>query len=369
MIDHLNPIFFVVYCLPTTQATAFRLHDSSHKIFLLLRPHRKCGNDSREESIMKSTDKTKDRFPTIVIVARHGERLDYVQAAQGQNFVATAKRPWDPPLTEHGKEQAHKLGRQIAKECQRLGIAPLQAIFSSPFLRVRQTAAFARQGYHQEQQSTSVSAVKNERQPDNYVVPLVQVEMGLSESINASWYRSWALRGSDGTWGYTPKNKNDLTDPATFHPMSRQPVQAILDWKKTVMLVDNNEFSQEHENDDACQYYDLEYESQTKITLPYCFGSDPPLLESAEDQMSRMQATIEKVHVPGQTVLLVSHGGPVTHLFEALTGKHWKQHGVSTYCCYSIYQQKSIDATTTWEPLVVNESKFLHEELLKEVHV
>lgn len=46
-------------------------------------------------------------------------------------------------------------------------------------------------------------------------------------------------------------------------------------------------------------------------------------------------------------------GGPVTHLYESLTGNKWDVHGESKYCCYSIYQQT--DGEDTWTPLVVNQ--------------
>lgn len=46
-------------------------------------------------------------------------------------------------------------------------------------------------------------------------------------------------------------------------------------------------------------------------------------------------------------------GGPVTHLYESLTGNNWDVHGESKYCCYSIYQQA--DGEATWKPLVVNQ--------------
>jgi len=63
--------------------------------------------------------------------------------------------------------------------------------------------------------------------------------------------------------------------------------------------------------------------------------------------------------------MVTSHGAPVIHLFETLTGQPWTVHGKSVYCCYSIYKSVTNvdDGTTTWEPLVVNESKYLHEEL------
>ena len=77
----------------------------------------------------------------------------------------------------------------------------------------------------------------------------------------------------------------------------------------------------------------------------------------------------------------LSVGGPVTHLYENLTGNDWSVHGESKYCCYSIYRRWIDDnndeaggdgndnddkvATETsrrprWEPLVVN--KTVHVE-------
>ena len=51
--------------------------------------------------------------------------------------------------------------------------------------------------------------------------------------------------------------------------------------------------------------------------------------------------------------LLFIVGGPVTHLFESLTSKKWYVHGVSRYCCYSIYMQE--DGNNSWKPLAVNQ--------------
>jgi hypothetical protein len=46
-------------------------------------------------------------------------------------------------------------------------------------------------------------------------------------------------------------------------------------------------------------------------------------------------------------------GGPVTHLYESLTGNNWNVHGESKYCCFSIYENVGGDGN--WKPLVVNE--------------
>jgi hypothetical protein len=45
-------------------------------------------------------------------------------------------------------------------------------------------------------------------------------------------------------------------------------------------------------------------------------------------------------------------GGPVTHLYESLTGNNWNVHGVAKYCCYSIYKQEGCES---WKPFVVNQ--------------
>ena len=68
--------------------------------------------------------------PYTVWVARHGERLDAVD----ENWAATAERPYDPPLTPDGVQQARETARRLAG----LGI---RHIFCSPFLRTLQTAA------------------------------------------------------------------------------------------------------------------------------------------------------------------------------------------------------------------------------------
>jgi broad specificity phosphatase PhoE len=52
-----------------------------------------------------------------------------------------------------------------------------------------------------------------------------------------------------------------------------------------------------------------------------------------------MMETVSKLSQPGTTVLMVSHGGPVTHLYEEMTGNDWSMHGESSYCCCNIYQQ------------------------------
>jgi broad specificity phosphatase PhoE len=64
-----------------------------------------------------------------VWIARHANRLDFVNP----EWFNSAKRRYDPPLSEDGFIQARQLG-------QRLKSANICQIFSSPFLRAIQTA-------------------------------------------------------------------------------------------------------------------------------------------------------------------------------------------------------------------------------------
>lgn len=306
-------------------------------------------------------------MPAIVVVARHGERMDYIMRDAGENWVAGAERPWDPPLSAHGKTQGTKLGTHLEAELERLQLPPLSAVYSSPLLRCRQTSVSAMQGFKSASSAkgssrTAAAATAATPMP---LLSSVRVELGLAESINESWYRSWALPGSNGTWGFRPTTTDglldDTIDPATLHPASKQPVLGVLDWKSTL-------------SDSDCKKedgpFDLEHEYVTSLESSYSFH--PKALESKQEQRRRMMETVSQLSMPGRTVLLVSHGGPVTHLYEEMTGNGWKAHGESSYCCYSIYRQCGTTGGTgnkEWEALSVNESKYLHEKVTTERHV
>lgn len=270
---------------------------------------------------------------SVVVVARHGERLDYYyhyntdESMNGFNWLATAERPFDPPLTDHGKEQAKTLGRHLTSELLQLGLPSISEIYTSPLLRCRQTACGARSGLG----------------GDENAIP-VRVEPALVESINECWYRSWALPGSDGSWGYLV-NGEDYYDVNTIHPLAKQPVQTLLEeWT-----------SDEH--------IDKSYTSKTSISEPYCFY--PRHLETSAQQRQRMKEVVSSVHQAGKTVLLVSHGGPVTHLFEELVGRNWHFFGEAGYCSYSIYKKTSSQSgSDKWEPVQINQSKHLEEKLV-----
>ena len=89
-----------------------------------------------------------------VWIARHGNRLDFVNP----EWFNTAKRPYDPPLSEDGFEQAKQLGQRLVGE-------GIRHIFASPFLRTVQTAVQVAEALD---------------------LP-IKLESGLSEWLNPEW--------------------------------------------------------------------------------------------------------------------------------------------------------------------------------------
>lgn len=90
----------------------------------------------------------------IVWIARHGNRLDFVNP----EWFNTAEFPYDPPLSEDGFQQAKQLGQRLVRE-------KIVHIFASPFLRTVQTA-------------NEVANILN--------LP-IKLESGLSEWLNPAW--------------------------------------------------------------------------------------------------------------------------------------------------------------------------------------
>ena len=69
-----------------------------------------------------------------IYLARHGTRVDHVNP----EWRDTAARPFDPPLAEQGRDEAHRLAQRLADE---LGQTHRVAcVYASPFLRTVQTA-------------------------------------------------------------------------------------------------------------------------------------------------------------------------------------------------------------------------------------
>jgi hypothetical protein len=88
------------------------------------------------EKKMDSTSKneTPEHYQNVIVM-RHGDRIDNFDPL----WIATAPRPWDPPLVKEGRVRAFSTGRKF----RNLFGYPLHRVFVSPFLRCIQTAAEA----------------------------------------------------------------------------------------------------------------------------------------------------------------------------------------------------------------------------------
>jgi broad specificity phosphatase PhoE len=259
---------------------------------------------------------------TIVIAARHGERQDHANIVSNQeNWVATAKRPWDPPLSELGHVQGKALGYFVRDCLQQYDLPPVRHVYTSPFLRCRQTAVAA-----------------------NFVLDKdVRIEVGLAESLNEAWYRSWALPTSNGMWNYKERDEEGNVRPINLDTLHRAAL-----FPATELIVPAPDSNMEG--------IDVAHKSRTSLfhckrRKTYCWGS----FETNLDQKARLQAVVNAVARCDSTVVLVSHGGPVTHLFEQLTKKPWHEHGEASYASCSVYEFINGE----WTTLVKNESSFV----------
>jgi broad specificity phosphatase PhoE len=264
----------------------------------------------------------KDR--TIVIASRHAERQDYASLALGLNWVKTAERPWDPPLTELGWKQGNAMGECIKTYLSDLNLPPISQVYSSPFQRCKETAVAANSTFSR--------------------VPPVRVEFGLSESLSEAWYRSWSLPTSNGAWNFKEREEHTGLDMPvnldTLHRAALCPADSILKFAPKQKLL---------------QGIDYDHISITKIKKVYCWGS----FESGRDQKNRMLSNLSTLVHRGRTVLWVTHGGPVTNLYYNLRSEIREEWKVPDYASFSIYE--FLQDKNSWVPLLVNVSHHLSD--------
>eukprot|EP01064_Diplonema_japonicum_P033655 TRINITY_DN6701_c3_g3_i1.p1 TRINITY_DN6701_c3_g3~~TRINITY_DN6701_c3_g3_i1.p1 ORF type:complete len:312 (+),score=41.37 TRINITY_DN6701_c3_g3_i1:54-938(+) len=112
-----------------------------------------------------------------LFVLRHGERVDHKDP---EGWRGVTENKWDPPLTTEGRRQASLAGAKIYRECKRLNAVMPTCVYSSPLLRTVETA-------HEVVQAMGLNEIN--------------VEAGIAEQMSRSWFLSWCLPHSDGSWG------------------------------------------------------------------------------------------------------------------------------------------------------------------------
>ena len=189
-----------------------------------------------------------------LLIARHGERTDFVDNA----WVDTAPRPWDPPLTPLGVLQGRALGRRLSSFTP-----PVSRIFVSPLGRTVETAAAAAQ---------------------QLGVTRLCVEPGLAEVLDEDWYRCWRCRRED------PRGDQN----AAHLLLTPQQLYA-----QVSPLVDTTYVA----------HFDL---AKLNVTR-----KSPETWPSLAERMHATIRALAAQH-PGESRLFISHGGPIEAVLPVL---------------------------------------------------
>jgi len=227
-------------------------------------------------------------MPTVsVCIARHGEREDYVD----KGWVSRAPDPHDPPLTSHGKKQAAALGRRLSASSALdqpggMGSPAVTRVFTSPLTRCVQTA-------HEVCQALG---------PD----VKLHVEPGLMEWSCDAWYASWAIAGTDGTWGgakHLGSRKQRL-----LAPVEREEAHNCL----STLLKSPEELYR--------SVSDRIEQSYTPLTDLSVLGITAKKPERWAQMLRRTHATMHGLvaRYPGESLLVVTHGATIQGCLKAM---------------------------------------------------
>lgn len=263
-----------------------------------------------------------------VILARHGERLDYAElglrAAGETGWFDTAARPWDPPLTPLGHRQAAALGRAASRSAEQLGLPPLTRIFVSPFQRCVETGLAV---------------------ADAAGIPSVRVEPSLAEALCDSFFRSWCVPGADSTWGGPAGGSQEgAPKDEDLRPEALGPASGLLPFERVGALRAGK------------AAVDLSYEPFLPLpALSYRWGG----FESEEKLGARMKDFFDFAaeSFPKETVMLVSHGGPTQALFERAVSD--EPSPMCGYCGFHVLRREA--GGDGWAAPVVGEMAHVKE--------
>ncbi|KAF8380538.1 hypothetical protein HHK36_028025 [Tetracentron sinense] len=165
-----------------------------------------------------------DRFQQNVIVMRHGDRLDNVERL----WLATAARPWNPPLANSGRERAFGVGKYLRSN---LGF-PIHRVFVSPFLRCVQTAAEVVSAL------CAVEVKASQMISDNVAIDSskikVSVEYGLCEIIGRDAIRL-DVAPKDGKWGFNISELQALLPAGTVDHSVQSVYKELPKWEESAM--------------------------------------------------------------------------------------------------------------------------------------
>eukprot|EP01063_Lacrimia_lanifica_P005484 TRINITY_DN13259_c0_g1_i1.p1 TRINITY_DN13259_c0_g1~~TRINITY_DN13259_c0_g1_i1.p1 ORF type:complete len:263 (+),score=56.92 TRINITY_DN13259_c0_g1_i1:31-819(+) len=259
-----------------------------------------------------------------VLVARHGERADYVD---GAGFFATAhgkERPWDPPLTEVGREQGLRLGARIRDELAARGLPPLTKVYTSPFIRTVETA------------DAVCEAVG---------LDTLRVENGLVEALVEPWFRSWGTPGCTGHWGGDPAR--------AYHRFADDDVHPLAHTDPSRWLLSHRELHERVTARVCC-----EYSSHTPVVDRKFNWASP---EPWRGMQQRCDATVRAVAAahPEESALFITHGGPAASLDATLAHAPDDDHLYSYTALFGYAPKHGAPTAHPWDCFVRGCSKHL----------
>eukprot|EP00730_Choanoeca_flexa_P015683 TRINITY_DN7255_c0_g1_i3.p1 TRINITY_DN7255_c0_g1~~TRINITY_DN7255_c0_g1_i3.p1 ORF type:complete len:419 (+),score=120.41 TRINITY_DN7255_c0_g1_i3:118-1257(+) len=98
----------------------------------------KASKPAKKAKAVKKVDNGLNEDETMLFVVRHGQRADESQGEVFREFFANTTRPYDPPLTSLGIEQAQDAAEYLKQQHAKY---QFKHVLSSPLLRCVQTSA------------------------------------------------------------------------------------------------------------------------------------------------------------------------------------------------------------------------------------
>lgn len=204
--------------------------------------------------------------PKAIILMRHAERLDRALEAKGEDWISTADRPQDPPLSSAGCQQAHYMGQYLRKY-------PIHKILCSPFIRCVQTA------------------------------DIVAEELGLTE--NSICVETGLIEEAKSMRGKCPPEPLPVWNPLFLSPLQLQAHSSRIDCNYQTLQNVIHEINEEIPNHVQETLLESSETSRDVVTRLRCQRFIDALL--SHDEFGK-----------DQNVLCVGHGATVKYFSEAL---------------------------------------------------
>ena len=189
----------------------------------------------------------------------------------------TAARPFDPPLTPLGVLQGSALGRRL-----QTFRPPVTRIFSSPLGRTVQTAAAAAK-------ELGVSSLS--------------VEPGLVEVLDSDWYACWRCRHDD--------DRGDANAATLFMTAEELKVS-------------------------VSELVDTAYQPHFDVHAMQVTRKSPETWAGLRERMAETILALAAKY-PGDTLLFVTHGGPIEAVLPALDPQLDVRHCRVNYTSLSVF--------------------------------